>query len=214
MSGKRAAVTNWTRYVKTPVVFVAGCASDKSAVLRWGKRWPGATFHLFEPEPSNVAMLGRAFGRNPRITVNAMALSDQVGTMDFYANRIPMISSRLPLNRAMPDFPESWGHETVMQVPTMTVDAYCAENSIRGIGLFELDVQGGELAVLRGAADTLRRGGFDVLIVEVFYEAIYEDVPLEPMVSNYMARFGYRAVLNRPQSVGGRSADIIYARGQ
>ena len=199
----------WLRAVKALDLIVAGCASDQSAVKRWRAYWPLARFHLFEVEPSNVAMLQRAFGKDPRIVVNNMALSDTVGTMEFYANAVPMISSRMPFNRASANFVPGWGNETRMEVETTTLDAYCDAHSIGRIGLIELDVQGGELAALQGAADLLKRKAFDALMVEVFYNELYQGVPLEPTVSDYLAQFGYKQAVKSQLPKAGW-ADIVY----
>lgn len=205
-------MSGWIKGIQAHDIIVAGCASDVSAVKRWRAYWPLARFHLFEVEPSNVEMLHRAFDRDPLIRINEQALAGEVGEVEFYANAIPMVSSRLPFNRQSARFVPGWGNETRMVVPSTTMDAYCTEQGIERIGLIELDVQGGELDALRGAAALLGRRAFGALIVEVFTTELYQGVPLEPAVSDYLATFGYRQV-DKAALANAGWADIIYMTG-
>ena len=52
-----------------------------------------------------------------------------------------------------------------MSVPTVTIDSFCAREGLRP-SFIKIDVEGAELAVLRGARETIRRGG-DVLALFV-----------------------------------------------
>lgn len=200
---------NWLAKVKAPHVVIAGCASDRSGVKRWTTRWPRAQIHVFEVVPSCLALVRRTWGKTPKVHINALALSDTCEPITFYENNIPMLSSRLPFNRDSRRFVTGWGGETAREVEATTLDAYCAERGIQRIGFIELDVQGGELAVLKGAAGLLECKGIDALMIEVFYQELYEGVPLEPAVSNYLAGFGYRqAAANRRK--GAVWGDITY----
>jgi hypothetical protein len=46
----------------------------------------------------------------------------------------------------------------VISVPTVTIDRFCAREGVQP-SFIKIDVEGAELAVLRGARETIRRGG-------------------------------------------------------
>ena len=61
--------------------------------------------------------------------------------------------------------------ETV-NVPSVTIDAFCAREAIRP-ALIKIDVEGGELAVLRGARETIRRGGESLALFVELHPSIW-----------------------------------------
>lgn len=48
-------------------------------------------------------------------------------------------------------------------VPAITLDDYCKRSKVNDIGLIKIDVEGTELAVLRGAAETIKKNSPDIL---------------------------------------------------
>lgn len=54
-----------------------------------------------------------------------------------------------------------------MKVPTITLDQYLAERSIRGIDVMKMDIEGAELLALRGARALLAGEKAPVLVLEV-----------------------------------------------
>ncbi len=204
-------MTNWTDAVTTMVVIAAG-GGQGYPVERWRRYWPDATYHLFEVAPQFVTALYRRLGSDPQVRIVAKALSDKEGPLDFYLNAVPMTSSRLPFNRDSWAFYPEWGKETKVQVEAITLDGYCAANGIIRIGLLELDVQGGELAVLRGAEGLLRRKAIDALMVEVFYTDLYQNVPMASEVVDYLTGMGYRLVESGGECK--HMADLVFVRGE
>jgi FkbM family methyltransferase len=204
-------VTDWARAVKTPVVVVAG-AGQGYPVERWRGCWPGAAYHLFEVVPGYLAQLWKRYGGDPRVSITARALSDASGPLEFYLNDLPYTSGRYPFNRQSWAFAPQWGGETRGQVVSITLDGYCAERGIERIGFMELDVQGGELAALKGAAGLLTAGRIEALMVEVFYTDLYHGAPLADEVEGYLAALGYVAVGSDGECEHMR--DITFVRGQ
>jgi FkbM family methyltransferase len=106
--------------------------------------------YAFEPIPQLAAYLRRASPK--RVRVVECALSDKEGLANLYV-------------------PSNWGEASlrkphqgaaVLGVPMKTLDSF----ELRNVGLMKIDVEGHELAVLRGARDTIRTSR-PIVFVEV-----------------------------------------------
>lgn len=121
-----------------------------------GARFKGH-LHCFEPAPAAFSELQSAMARN-RIGENVICvnagLSDSDGTMELYINgKSAGINSFY--KRRLEGFDISYGERETVQVTT--VDNYCRKNGISNIDFLKVDVEGHELAVMRGAMNMLKK---------------------------------------------------------
>lgn len=118
-----------------------------------------------------------AMNRCRNVRVESLALGDYNGQADFYVvlgketgcNSIRPPSINDPIRR--------------ITVPVMTLDNYLSQSQIRAVDLIKLDVEGAELAVLKGASGLLAKQPRPVFMCEL------EDLRTEPW--NYKARETY-----------------------
>jgi FkbM family methyltransferase len=121
---------------------------------------PGARVFAFEPHPPTAARLRRNIGLNGagRVEVIESAVGDREGQITLYVpedDRICLVSS---VDRA---FAESWrsilrsGPFKACTLPQTTIDAFVASRELGRVDLIKVDVESHELAVLRGAEQTL-----------------------------------------------------------
>jgi len=107
-----------------------------------------AVVHAFEPLPNCAAML-EAFARtHSHVHVHHIALSDAPGEATMYT---PYRDGR-PLMQWTTFRPPVGRHDT-MSVPVRTLDGY----NLRDVSVIKIDVEGHEMAVLRGARETIAR---------------------------------------------------------
>ncbi len=153
--GKHKALARMLRPGMT-VVDVGACKGDFTvfAARRVG---PAGMVIAVEPEPANARWLRRSIARN-RVTnavVWEMALSDRVGTATL--NRADV--------SAATSVSSGWHSMTTqlaatrdrIEVNTCTLDELVAGGAIDRVDVVKLDVEGWEMAVLRGAVETLKR---------------------------------------------------------
>ena len=115
--------------------------------------------HIFEPHPVLSEQLRRAFATRAR--VHAVALSDRTGTVDFH---VPVLASRDVHSRGSIETCHAgdFTHMRSVKVDCCRLDDF----DFREIAAIKIDVEGHELAVLRGASKTLAQHR-PAIIVEV-----------------------------------------------
>jgi FkbM family methyltransferase len=131
-----------------------------------------------EPEPENHSILQRSIELNhyTNIRVLQVALSDRDGTANL------QIGSSSGAHTLSPEFN---GLRTVA-VPTMTLDGVVAEQQLRSVDMIKIDVQGLELAVLRGATETLRANPRIILLLDLPKQS-----EKRRAIGDYLAQFGF-----------------------
>ena len=107
--------------------------------------------YAFEPSPQALKGLIRHVALNALEAVVkpiGAAVADRNGTADL------IVASTAGESRLA----GSAERRASVKVPTVTIDNFCAREGIQP-ALIKIDVEGAELAALRGARETVRRGG-------------------------------------------------------
>jgi FkbM family methyltransferase len=134
---------------ENPVVFDIGANRGQwtRAVLAIK---PGARIHCFEPARCTWEEL-QARGFPPNVVCNRAGMGESVGTLKLYVN--PSVSELSSI------YGGNGNGAKAEEVPIGTVDGYCRERGISSIDYLKIDVEGHELAVLKGAREMLSRQG-------------------------------------------------------
>ena len=101
----------------------------------------GGKVYTFDPVPGHIDTLRKNLAANglENVSIFQMAVSDKVGTVDFYGGSIIL-------------------KENVEKssVKTTNLDTFLTEEKIERIDLINMDCEGSELLVLKGAGKTLK----------------------------------------------------------
>ena len=170
--------------------------------------FPEAVIHAFEPQRESFEALTRNAGTLDRVRLHAAALSDFDGEQTFFVDAVPYMSSLLA------------GHSTALhqveqrKVAVRTIDAVIAEEHAAPVDAMKLDLQGHELAALRGAERALTT--CRAVLVEVNFRRRYEGAcSFEELTGFLGARdFGlYRLYdINQAADTGWAHADALFVR--
>jgi FkbM family methyltransferase len=149
---------------------------------------------LIEADPTLAAALVERFRDEPRIAVEACAITDFDGTIDLHLTSVTVANSILSIKRHAAIFPDI--HETgLIPVRARTLDSLLAEREQAGdfFNIMTIDIQGAELLALGGAAQLLTR--LDGLLVEINFTELYQGCAQIDESDDHLFERGYARVM-------------------
>lgn len=154
---------------------------------------PGALYLGFEPDREECArLLKHADGT--RYKFFPVALGAKAEHRTLYLTRNPVCASLFaPDHELLGQFMELRSFFDVLAVQpveTVALDTFLPEQGISRVDFIELDTQGAELDILRGAENLLSSSVLG-LQVEVEFTAMYQNQPLFADVDSYLRQFGF-----------------------
>lgn len=111
----------------------------------------GIEVHSFEPETHNLERLRANIKLNPGVSVTVVekAASDVNGMLRLYLSHDHNSGTHSTVAGGVNV------SESFIEIPSISIDEYVKSNNISSIRLIKIDVEGGELEVIRGAEWTL-----------------------------------------------------------
>lgn len=154
-----------------------------------GRHGDTIDFHLFEPNTELVVSIEKSRTLYPamRCTVNAVALSDRVGTLSFHVEKGQTGISHVITH----------GGETV---PAVTLDGYLDQAQIQRVEFLKIDVEGYELTVLRGARRRLAAHAIQAVYFEYMERHLSRYHPPRALL-DYLEDVGYQPCLCRDYDI-------------
>jgi FkbM family methyltransferase len=144
--------------------------------------FPHAAYFLADPLPANCGPLAALAATNPRVTVWNGAIGASTGTLDIHVHG--------DQSSAFTAADDCLRGVQVIQVPMRPLDSFLEDGTFRRPTILKADVQGYELSVLHGATEVLR--SVAVVLLELSFRRIYEDMPLAHTVIGELAAHGFR----------------------
>ena len=120
-----------------------------------------AEVHVFEPSPHCLDQLRRAFGAEPAVHLNGAALAERPGAAALFGGAEgSSLASLVPRPVLAAEAAQT------VQVPLLSLGDYLTARGLARLDLLKLDVEGSELAALRGLGAQLRPEVVDVIQFE------------------------------------------------
>jgi len=168
--------------------------------------FPSARVIGVEADARSTPQLRSRFAAEPRYElVEAAAAAVDGERRTFYALPDSGTSS---LQTPLED--QARTHADVVEVPTVSIDALCAQRGIETVDLLKVDVEGAEIEVLRGAEGLLRSSAIRAVYAEARFIRETEGGVLVHELAAFLAPFGYR-LHNLYDQVESAARGTIYA---
>jgi len=151
--------------------------------------FPEATIYSVEPNPDVVALLRSNLADVSRVNVIATAVGDVDGETEFHCSSQSQTSSILRRNALNGDTSGADSDTRTIVVPVQRLDSIFKDVKLASPALLKLDLQGYELAALKGAERVLQQ--FDYVIVEAVFEEFYVGEPHFEDIWEYLRAAGF-----------------------
>jgi FkbM family methyltransferase len=175
--------------------------------------FPDAPIYSFEPIPECYDELLALREQIPNLQPMNVALSDHDGEQELWLSAYRDSSS---LQEMLPAHVEAWPHTAVeakITVKLDRLDAIAPTLNLKEPIFAKLDVQGHELAVIRGGRETLSR--CQRVMIECNFAPLYQDQPTFNEIYREMRSMNFRfdgfiGNLRHPRTLELLSADAIF----
>ncbi|MBV9958418.1 MAG: FkbM family methyltransferase [Acidobacteria bacterium] len=168
-------------------IFDVGAHGGQTA-LRYRELFPAAQIYSFEPFAASFAELCANFAADPSLKPMQLAISDQSGYKPFHVNRSSYTNSLL----SSVEREGLYETLTTLEVPVMRIDDFCAQEGVNEIQILKMDIQGGELMALEGAAQMLSRTSIRLIYSEILFTHLYEGQAMFFQLCDCLSRYDYR----------------------
>lgn len=176
----------------TPDVVVDAGANRGQFSLDVVRALPSAVVHAFEPLGSEAEVFDAVFAAQSNVTLHRQGLWSEAGVMAMHVSASPDSSSLLPIGVTQSEiFPGTHGIRED-DVEVVRLDEVLSTRDVGSRALLKVDVQGGELEVLRGAGELLRR--FQWVYVELSLVQFYVGQPMAGAVIAHLVESSFELV--------------------
>ena len=154
---------------------------------------PDATIHSFEPVPWIYGNLTLAFKSDKKFHAYQLALSDVNDNLEFEINAGEYSSSLLPMRSdAIGVLPAIGPTDKRIRVEVTTLDAWAKNKELARPLLLKLDIEGNELAALRGPSDLLRHTDF--VLTEISLILMRDGQPTFREIVDFLSDKGFDVI--------------------
>jgi FkbM family methyltransferase len=162
-------------------------ASDGGWSFYVSEVFPEATFHLFEPLIDHKQFYrdntARILTQRPQFSLHKFALGEMDGEDRMFSDESGYSASLLPMS------PDEYFPETI-KVSLKRLDSFVMSQQVEPPALLKMDVQGAELAILKGAGELLDK--IEVIQAECWLVRSYgATTPLLHEVKSYLDERGF-----------------------
>jgi FkbM family methyltransferase len=148
---------------------------------------------FFEPLPQTFMVLQENIGNKAKLVNKALGNDNKKVIMNVESANKGMSSSILKPNIHLLQYPHI-KFETTIEVDMVKLDDYILSENLQSSShnFINIDVQGYELEVFKGAKDTLNR--IDYIMTEVNREFVYENNARIEEIDSFLSSYGFERV--------------------
>jgi FkbM family methyltransferase len=175
---------------------------------------PGAVIHAFEPLSAMADTYDALFAGDRAATLHRVAAGETAGSAEINVSGRPDSSSLLPITAQQEAIFPGTAKASVETIRVERIDDILRDTKLPQPILVKLDVQGFELAALKGMPELLERAAH--VYAEVSFVELYQGQPLAPEIIAWLAKRGFTVtgVHNLSFMANGATvqADMLFSR--
>jgi FkbM family methyltransferase len=175
---------------------------------------PNLVIHAFEPLAESADKFERLFASSPDVVLHRVAAGDVDGEADIHISNRPDSSSLLPISALQSCSFVGTEEVSVRTIPVRKLDSILSGTDLPMPLMVKLDVQGYELAALKGMSRLLDRATY--IYAELSFVPLYEGQPLASEVISWLSEHGFEfsdvQTIGRLPSGVGAQADVLFSR--
>ena len=162
---------------------------------------------FYEPLPDNFAALKEKVG--PEVKLRNIALGNTTGTVEMYLEDRGLSSSILEPAYHLEQYPQiEFNNKAEVEITRLDDEEFDRND----YNFINVDVQGYELEVLKGATKTLEH--IDLVLSEVNKEELYKGCPRIEDIDSFLSDFGFQRIVEYWQQDGGTWGDALYLKNK
>ena len=157
------------------------------------KDLPNIQCHLFEANKELISLVKKSIKlhQDNFIKVNYSCVTMNSGKTKFHVTKKQSGQSHVAIDK-----------EDGIYVQNIVLDNYCAENSLNEINFLKIDLEGNELAALKGAKSMLSKKKIAAIYLELIPENQKRyNIEIKDLLS-YLENFGYQLFLFKEEDFG------------
>jgi FkbM family methyltransferase len=170
---------------------------------------PAAAIHSFEPVPWLYKPLADRFKGDGNFFPYPLALGDTDNEAEFEINTDSYSSSLLPIDDGAAAFFPGLSRSSVIRVPVTTLDTWATGRDLSRPLLLKLDLEGNELAALRGATLLLKQ--VDYVLAEINFVLLRQGQPSFHEIEKFLAERSFEVMDVYPGHQDRRTGRSIWA---
>jgi FkbM family methyltransferase len=164
-------------------------ARDCRETLGFRTAFPAARIYAFECNPDTLPACRAAVAGMAGVQLIERAASEHPGRVKFYPVDPATNPGASSLYRAAPGFTLEKYVQREVEVEAVTLQSFLEETGLREVDLLWMDIQGAELAALRGLGP--RIADVKLAHVEVEFEEVYSGQPLFAELRDFLTANGF-----------------------
>jgi FkbM family methyltransferase len=172
------------------IIFDVG-ANRGDTAIKYSKLFDQASIYAFEPFPETYQKLLANIKDYEKIIPGTYAIADKKGEAVLYSNFNEDTNSLLPSDKTGLSSDQQVKNKGSITIQTETIDNFCRDNNIHYIDILKMDIQGSELAALKGAVDMLKKKKIKLIYTETYFKQQYQGQPLFHDISSFLYTYGY-----------------------
>jgi FkbM family methyltransferase len=149
-------------------------------------------FHLFEPNPKLLGPIRKSLKLYPsmRAEINGLAICDEDGIILFRVQEDQTGASHIAKSEGIP-------------IRSLKLDTYFKDKCLDRVALLKLDIEGYELAALRGAEQVLKHRRIKAIYFEYFEKYLVRVAPPEKLIE-FLDSLHYEVCFCRHSDLAGQ----------